>query len=477
MRFLFLKGVFILSDYGIFKKLKKYLEKEFLSVHMPGHKSGKIIPEELRESFGSKIFEFDITEIEEMDNLQNPQGIIKETEEKINNITGGRQAFLLVNGSTAGILAAIYAIGRNMGIFAGGNCHQAVYNGMILAGSSPIFLPVDIDPQTGVELGVSPETLEKAIKEFPEIKLLILTMPNYYGFCYRYEEIMTVAKRNKIKIIIDEAHGAHFNFLEDSCPNGIKAGGDIVVQSWHKTLPVFNQGSILLQGQDLEGINLRESINMFQTTSPSYLIMSTLDKAADYMSENRQKIIDSGKQWKEFFQKLDFQNLRIFSRKDGFKDPFKILFSSEKKGRKIFKKVLLEKYQIQPEIIEENRVLLMLPLLFDKGLAENILKAFIEIDALLIKEFKSEEIKEPARKDLVMMTKSPMELSFLKKIKVPLEDSLGKICGQKVLKYPPGIPLVYPGEILQEEIVCYLKKHKINYSLQDGIDIFTDQEN
>ncbi len=110
-------------------------------------------------------------------------------------------------------------------------------------------------------------------------------------------------------------------------------------------------------------------------------------------------------------------------------------------------------------------------------MAENIFKAFIEIDALLMKEVKSEEIKEPFRKGLEKMSRSPMELSFLKKNKVPVEDSQGKICGQKVLKYPPGIPLVYPGEILQEEIVCYLKKHKINYSLQDGIDIFTDQEN
>jgi arginine/lysine/ornithine decarboxylase len=285
----------------------------------------------LRENFGSKIFEYDITEIEGMDNLQNPQGIIKETEDKIKKSTGGEQVFLLVNGSTAGLLAAIYGLGRNKGVFAGGNCHQAVYNGMLLAGSTPVFLPVDIDQETGVELGVSPETLEKAIKEFPEIKLLILTMPNYYGLCYRYEEIMTVAKRNNIKIIIDEAHGAHFNFLEDSCPNGIKAGGDIVVQSWHKTFPVFNQGSILIQGQDLEGVNLRESINMFQTTSPSYLIMSTLDKAADYMSENRQKIIDSGKKWKEFSQKLDFQNLMVFSRKDGFKDLLKSFFLRKKR--------------------------------------------------------------------------------------------------------------------------------------------------
>ena len=270
---------------GIFKKLREYKKVGYLSAHMPGHKSGKFLPPDLEEAFGKNVFEYDLTEVDGLDNLQNPQGIIKDTEEKIIRLTGAKEAYLLVNGSTSGLLSAIYTLGRGEKIFVGGNAHQGVYNAMIIADSSPIFLAVEREEESGTELGISPETLIEGIKQYPDCKVLILTLPNYYGIRYKYREILKIAQENNLQIIIDEAHGAHFNFMGKNYPNGIKIGGHVVVQSWHKTLPVFNQGSILLINGELDNefnrYNFRESVNIFQTTSPSYLIMSSIDIAAD----------------------------------------------------------------------------------------------------------------------------------------------------------------------------------------------------
>ncbi len=466
---------------GIFKKLREYKKSDYLSAHMPGHKSGNFLPPDLEEAFGKSVFEYDLTEVEGLDNLQNPQGVIKDTEKKIKKLTGAEKVYLLVNGSTSGLLSAIYTLGREEKIFVGGNAHQGVYNAMVIADSSPIFLAVETDDESGTELGVAPETLIEGIRKHPDCKVLILTLPNYYGIRYKYREILKIAKENNLRIIIDEAHGAHFNFMGKNYPNGIKIGGQVVVQSWHKSLPVFNQGSILLISKDLAGepnkYNFRESVNIFQTTSPSYLIMSSIDIAADFLKDKEDIILDSADRWQNLYKSLSFKNLRIFKNLEEISDPFKLLVYSKKETKNLFKKIIIKKYKIQPEIVDEERVLFMLPLIFDQKLGDRIKEALLEVDFNLDLQGKLEKEKEPKREKIGKLQKTPKEMSFMDYKKLPLLESIGSLCGEKIMKYPPGVPLIYPGEILSEEIVCYLNRHKINYNLQDGIKIFRDQEN
>jgi arginine/lysine/ornithine decarboxylase len=457
--------------------MKEYIEKNYYSAHMPGHKSGMFLPTDIKELFGEKVFQFDITETMGMDNLQNPQGIIKDTETKISRITGAKKANLLVNGSTAGILAAVFTLARDKKIFVGSNCHQSVYNAMIISGAKPIFLTPELDQENGVELGVSPETLTEGIEENPDCKVLILTFPNYYGIRYKYKEIFRIAKANNLQIIIDEAHGAHFNFMKDKYPNAVSLGADVAVQSWHKTLPVLNQGSVLLEGFGKEAYNFRESINVFQTTSPSYLIMSSIDAAADFLEGKETEVISNAGKWQKYFKELKLLNLVILRYLEEESDPFKLVVLSKKESGKLLWEIVIDKYKIQPEIIESGRLLFMLPLFFDSELAERIKNALIDLDNNLEEKKNLEKYKEPERKKIVSFKKNPQEMSYLQKEKVSLNDSLGKICAQKIVMYPPGVPLIYPGEVLREEIVCYLQRHKINYNLQEGIEIFTDQEN
>lgn len=466
---------------GIFKKLKEHKEKAYFSAHMPGHKSGSFIPEELKDAFGKNVFAFDVTELEGLDNLQEPQGIIKVTEEKIAKIAGAKKAFILVNGSTVGLLAAIYTLARREEIFVGANAHQAVYNAMVLADSRPIFLVPEVDQETGTELGISPEILQEAVKKYPKCKIIVLTFPNYYGIRYKYKEILKIAKENNLKIIIDEAHGAHFNFMGANYPNGINIGADVVIQSWHKTLPVLNQGSLLLTGNNLntktEEYNFRKSINIFQTSSPSYLIMSSMDSAVEFLQNKEKEILVSGEKWQKTFRGFKLKNLKVFRSKEDYPDPFKLLIYSLKEPEKLFKDIIVKKYKLQPEIMDNGILLFMLPLIFDQELANKIVEALVELDLLLTSQKKLVKEVEPTKEKIFRIEKTPQEMSFMRSKNLPILESVGRVCAEKIVKYPPGIPFAYPGEILTEEIVCYLNRHKINYKLQEGIKIFIDQEN
>ena len=467
---------------GIFDTLKNHKEKEYISLHMPGHKSGTILPDRLREAFGENVFSYDLTEVAGLDNLQDPRAAIKETEDKIKDFTGAQEVNMLVNGSTAGLLAAIYSLAKDQEIFVATNSHQAVYNGLLLANAYPIWLATEVETATGTELGVDPETLAQAIKIYPDCKLLLLTYPNYYGLRYKTREIFKLAKEKGLIIIVDEAHGAHYNFLPEEYPTAIELGADLVVQSWHKSLPVLNQGSLLLKAHSQKELQVRQAVNLFQTSSPSYLILASMDLAFDFLYEERAGLAQSAKKWQTFtqdLQDLPLKNLRIFTCKEkgGLSaDPFKVLIYTASYPLEYCQKIIVDKYKLQAEIFEEGRLLFMLALFYEESLADRIKQALLELDSLEVEVPASPYQRETFWEKILKLKENPASLDRLDKKRIPLEESLGKRSAQKILKYPPGVPLLFPGQILTEEIVCYLKKHKINYSLQDGIDIFIDQE-
>ncbi len=457
---------------GIFKGLQEYASKQYLSMHMPGHKSGKLIPEELVEALGSKMFTFDLTELPETDNLQAPSAMILETEKRIAAINKAEQAFLLVNGSTAGLLAAIYALAKNKEIFIASNCHQAVYHAIILSGAEPIFIAADYDDQTGAQLGINPDNLTEAIYRYPSSKVLVVTYPNYYGQRYKMEEIIRTAKNHGLTVIVDEAHGAHFPFMQELLPGAISLGADVSIQSWHKMLPVLNQGSVLLTGKKCRDHNFRKAINLFQTTSPSYLIMATIDAAANMYCNKAAELKQTAQRIATHKEKQTFTHMVLHKESINQSDPFKLWLTSDRKLKTNAEKIIRDTHRIEPEILSDYELLFLLPLDCSNEMLDYLFAALYELDEALstIKpslKMPAEAITEPIRKPLL----KPSELDLLSSQKVAVEEAQGKISAQIVAKYPPGIPLVYPGDTLTKEIVCYLSRHKINYSLQDGIEI------
>ncbi len=467
---------------GIFETLKEYKQKEYISLHMPGHKSGTFLPENLKEAFGEKFFSFDLTEVDGLDNLQKPIAGIKETEDKIKDFTGAQEVNMLVNGSTVGLLAAIYSLARDQEIFVVSNSHQAVYNGLLLANAHPIWLAAETDLKSGTELGLDPKTLAQATEAYPKCRLILLTYPNYYGLRYKAEEIFKLAKEKGLMIIVDEAHGAHYNFLSKDYPTALELGADLVVQSWHKSLPVLNQGSLLLKAKSQKDLQIRQAVNLFQTSSPSYLILASMEAAFDYLSARPELLAQSAEKWQDFTESLkntNLKNLMVYKHDEEgglAPDPFKLLIYTGPYSLELCREIIVDKYKLQAEIFDQGRILFMLPLFYEQALADRISQALKEVDRQTVKAEERIFQPEPAREKILKLKENPASLDRRDKKRIPLEEAAGKRSAQKILKYPPGIPLIFPGQILTEEIVCYLKKHKINYSLQDGLEIFTDQE-
>ena len=465
---------------SVFEKLQSYVREEWQSLHMPGHKSGDCLPPEIRAAFGKQVFAYDITEVEGADNLQFPKGVIRETEERIAEFTGAHRAHLLVNGSTCGLLAGIFALAREKEIFVAENCHQAVYHALTLAHARPVFLKTDKDPETGIQLGVSPETLQAAMEAYPQCKNLVITSPNYYGIRYHLPEILETAKSGGLRVLVDEAHGAHFSFIPHRLKNAISLGADLAVQSWHKNLPVLNQGSVLLVSESMRELDVRSAINLFQTTSPSYLIMASIDGAFSWMKGKRLSLAVAGEALESFYREQSFRNLVIRQDLPWEKDPWKLWITSPKILEPAVRRILMETFHIQPEMLDQQQVLGMMPLFPTADLLLQLTEALHVLDDAL-DNLPLAEGKDPGKthKKLPPFREpalSPWEVLNLPVRMVPLAQAAGKVSARKVVKYPPGIPLLFPGEVITEEMVCDLEIHALHYNVQQGIAIIDTGE-
>ncbi|WP_043884156.1 aminotransferase class I/II-fold pyridoxal phosphate-dependent enzyme, partial [Caldanaerobacter subterraneus] len=274
----------------LYDALMEYVKKETVPFHMPGHKQGRVLPKEYIEN----LAKIDLTEVPGLDNLHNPDGPILEAEKLAAKAFGSKQAFFLVNGSTAGIYAAMYAVlNPTDKVLVMRNSHKSVYNGVVLTQSIPVYLLPEIDYENGIAMGIDVEKLEEVLQKERDVKAVVVTHPNYYGFCSDIEKIVDIVHKYGKILIVDEAHGAHFPFSNNLPKTSIKAGADIVVQSLHKTLTSFTQTSILHLNSDRVDVDrLKYSLSLFQSTSPSYILMSSIDMAREYMEKEGKKRLE-----------------------------------------------------------------------------------------------------------------------------------------------------------------------------------------
>ena len=269
-------------DRPIYNTLKNLSDKNIYPFHMPGHKRNL----KFLENFYDFI-NLDYTEIDETDNMHKPEGIIKKSKEILSNTFGSQDSYFLVNGSTSGIIASIMScVLPNEQILVAKNCHISVYNGIILSGALPIYIEPTI--KYNIPCGIDIKNIENAIKKYPNIKAFILTSPTYEGFVSDIESIAKLLHKHNIILIVDEAHGAHFNFSNNFPKSAIKCGADIVIQSFHKTLPSFTQCGVLHLNSSLVNKNMLEKcLSMVQTTSPSYMFMMSIEYATNFCKNNK----------------------------------------------------------------------------------------------------------------------------------------------------------------------------------------------
>ncbi len=456
-----MKGAILLNE------LKKLSKRNMVSFHVPGHKDGKLL-ERYSVAMGNNIGKLDITEIHGSDNLHAPEGIIKEAQERARKFYGGDYTFFLVNGTTCGVISMIMAV-TNPGdkIIVPRDCHKSVINGIILGGLAPVYVKPEIDSALSLSMGITPQSIESTIKEYPDIKAVIITYPNYYGVCSDIQKIAEIVHRYDKVFLVDEAHGSHFK-LSDKLPiSALDAGADIVVQSTHKTLPALTQASMLhaKDGRvDIDKLKFMLSLN--QSSSPSYLLMASLDLAMAIVGEEgnflMEKLLDNLNNFIDEVKKI--QGLEILSKeiigKHGVKDidRTKITINMKKLGIEgtRLEEILRKKYNIQIEMADIHNILVVSSIANEKNDFNRLFKALRAI---------ANDKGIVHRKTLIpefsfMIPKIgflPREALYREKESIPFIKSVGRASGEYIIPYPPGIPLICPGEIISEEVIEYVK--------------------
>lgn len=449
----------------LLEELLKYHKEDNLILSMPGNKCGKgFLRDSLGENFKEALGTLDITEVDPLDNLHCPEGVIKEAQELLARTYGVKKAFFLVNGSSCGNLASIFsAFNEGDEVLVERNCHKSIYNAIILKKLKVIYIDAVIDKTLGVFLPPREEEILKAFKNAQNPKGIILTNPNYFGISYKLDEVIQKLREKGLKIIIDSAHGAHFG-ISKKLPESMAKLGDYIVLSAHKTLPSLTQGAFLLVNR--EDDNIEFYIKAFMTTSPSYLIMGSLDYARYYLDnygeEDYDNLVKRSEFWKEKINSLRKVNIissiEIDDKYEIDKSRYLVTLKDGYSGHKLLD--YLKEKKIQSEMSFSKGVVLILSTCNNDNDFNKLYLAIKELDMQLIT---SEEKKYTYKNILPSKVLEPFEVLNLNYKTIALEEALGKISKEFIVPYPPGIPVVCPGEIItleaKEIIEEYLKNN------------------
>lgn len=455
------------------EQLLEYEMLDYYPFHMPGHKRIVIGLE--------NPYKIDITEIEGFDNLHHAENVLLQAQERLRILYESKKAYYLINGSTCGLLSAIGAL-TDYGdqIIIARNCHKAVYNAVKLFGLKASYVYPEF-LAGGIQGQVKPEDVEYILKKERRIAALVITSPTYEGIVSDIRKIADIAHKYHAYLIIDEAHGAHFSLSSFFPESAVKCGADLVIQSLHKTLPCLTQTAVLHVVSDrVDCRRIEEMLGIFQTSSPSYVLMAGIDRCVKFLNQSGEKMFC------EFQQKLDYfykesqklKHLHVFQKNDYDNygvydfDQSKIVISTLSancNGTLLYRK-LLKQYHLQMEMYSADYVLAMTSIMDTLEGFRRLLQALIEIDDELENKLEDSFFDmECFAKKAYAVREKVMEVSDVRKSDVQnnleeteLEDCVGKICAEYIYLYPPGIPMIVPGECMTKDFIDVLEKCRTN---------------
>ena len=451
----------------VFEALSEYRENRIVSFDVPGHKQGKGNPE-LTEFLGRQCMSVDVNSMKPLDNLIHPVSVIKEAEELMADAFGAANAFFMVNGTSCAVQAMVMSVcKRGDKIIMPRNVHRSSINALIVCGAVPVYVNPGVNKQLGIPLGMSVASVKRAVEENPDAKAIIVNNPTYYGVCSNLREIVRIAHKAGMKVLVDEAHGTHFYFGDYMPLSAMSVGADMAAVSMHKTGGSLTQSSALLLGKDVNPGYVRQIINLTQTTSASYLLMSSLDISRKNLALNGKQIFEKVTSLASYgireINKLG--GLYAFSRElingdDVFDfDPTKISVHTRDiglAGIEVYD-ILRDRYDIQIEFGDIGNILAIVSV-GDKILnVERLISALYEIKRLYKKDpagMLENEYIEPK------VICSPQEAFYSNKKQLPLNEAQGQVCAEFVMCYPPGIPILAPGELITKEALEYIKYAK-----------------
>lgn len=452
----------------VFDALNKLMEENSVFFHMPGHKGKNTLI-----NWGDYIPFIDTTETEGMDNLLDPRGIIQESQELAAKVFGAKYTQYAVNGSTGSIYIALATITKpGDKVLVQRNCHKAVYNAMILNRLNPVYMYPNYNEEYHVMTGLDPKEIDEILSEDDEIKVVVITYPNYYGVCSDLETIANIVHKHNRILMVDEAHGPHMTFSERLPKSALECGADIVIHSTHKTMASFTQTSMIHVGTDRVDLNkLRDRFQLYTTTSPSYLFTASNEIATAYMDteEAKKKLEWNIDKCEETIKRLNsIARVFVFTGDENdktifAKDNTKILFRIDgMKGSQV-KKQLYAKYNIRLEMTDYYYALALTSLMNEEEDYERLIAAVED----LAKTGPYEDITPVSIKMPTPEVIMPIyEAYHSSKKQVELKYSIGKISATSIIPYPPGVPLVVPGEEITQELY-----DQITFLMENGIEI------
>ncbi|AVQ21328.1 aminotransferase class V-fold PLP-dependent enzyme [Fusobacterium necrophorum subsp. funduliforme] len=461
------------SKTPLFSVLKEeYAGNNTLAFHVPGHKRGKGADEEFINFVGEGPFTIDVTIFPMVDGLHHPHGCIKEAQELAADAYDVKHSFFAVNGTSGAIQAMIMSV-VNPGekLLVPRNVHKSVSAGIILSGAKPVYMNPEIDEELGIAHGVRPQTVAEMLAQDSEIKAVLIINPTYYGVATDIKKIAEIVHQYDIPLIVDEAHGPHLHFHEELPTSAVDVGADICSQSTHKILGALTQMSLLhVNSERVKVERVREILSMLHTTSPSYPLMASLDCARRQIATQGRELLTKAISLAHYFREeankipgIYCFGEEIIGREGAFAfDPTKITFTAKELGftGTELEDMLTADYHIQMELADFYHTLGLITIGDSKESIDRLLAALRDISNRFSNQGRKlthQLLKMPEIPEQVLI---PREAFYRTKTKISFEESIGKICGELIMAYPPGIPIIIPGERITREILDYIKDMK-----------------
>ena len=451
----------------VYEALENFKKERIVPFDVPGHKRGKGNPE-LTKFLGEQCMSVDVNSMKPLDNLCHPVSVIREAEELAAEAFGARHAFFMVGGTTSAVQTMILtACKNNEKIILPRNVHRSAINAVILSGAIPVYVNPQVNTRLGIPLGMTYEEVEEAVLKHPDAKAILVNNPTYYGICSDIKRIAQLAHKNNMLLLADEAHGTHFYFDQSLPVSAMEAGADMASVSMHKSGGSLTQSSFLLTGGNVNFNYVRQIINLTQTTSGSYLLLSSLDISRKNLAIHGEKIFEKVKNLAEYARNEINQIGDYYAFGKELVDENAVYDFDITKlsvntldtglaGIEIYD-ILRDEYDIQIEFGDIGNILSYISV----GDRERDIERLVGALAEIRRRYKREKVGMITTEYLnPTVITSPKEAFWGEKESVPIQASAGKICGEFVMCYPPGIPILAPGEMITSEILDYIKYAK-----------------
>ena len=447
----------------IHEALEKFRKKRVVPFDVPGHKRGRG-NKELKDFLGETCVGIDVNSMKPLDNLCHPVSVIKEAEQLAAEAFGAAHAFLMVGGTTSAVQSMVLAVcKRGDKIILPRNVHRSVINAMVLCGAVPVYVNPDVDQKLGIALGMKVSQVEEAIKETPDAVAIFVNNPTYYGICSDIRSIVKLAHDNDMYVLADEAHGTHFYFGENLPIDAISAGADMAAVSMHKSGGSLTQSSILLIGKEMHEGYVRQIINLTQTTSASYLLLSSLDISRRNLALRGKEIFAQVMDLAEYARK-EISNIGGYYAYSSDMINHDSIYDFDKTklsiytldiglaGIEVYDK-LRDEYDIQIEFGDMGNILAYLSIGDRKQDIERLASSLAEIKRL---NSRGKEGLMPHEYISPELAVSPQAAFYADKEQLDLQETSGRICSEFLMCYPPGIPILAPGEMITDRILDYI---------------------